>query len=479
MKLSIKENNLEQVDAHIKFVYEDNIKDDESLKVWVDKEAFGGKDEQIFYFTNSDASFTILVGLGKFEDLTKEKFTNAVAKSIKQINKLKAKTYVLNFIQAKQMCAGEVVTAFAEGVVLANYTFNKYKSQKDEHTSEGFIDGYPQEKKDKILEKLEHAINIAHSINFARNLVNEPPCEMYPEVLADIAVKEGQECGFEVEVFDEHKIQEMKMGAFWAVGKGSDRLPRFIIMRYNGDPENETCMGLVGKGLTIDTGGYSIKHATGMEAMKNDMSGSATVVGVMRAFALNKVKANVVAVVAACENTISGGSYKPGDLVTAMNGKTIEVINTDAEGRLTLADAITYITENEKVDKVVDIATLTGSVLAALGTNITGVISNNTEFYNDLEKAGKRTGEKFWRLPNDDSFKAQIKGDFADIKNSGGPYGGSITAGMFLQEFVGDTPWLHLDIAGTAWSKSNTDICPKGGTGVGVRTLYHLVVNNK
>ena len=215
-----------------------------------------------------------------------------------------------------------------------------------------------------------------------------------------------------------------------------------------------------------------------MDTMKSDMGGAAAVIGTMQALAKNKVQKNVIAVVAACENAISGGSYKPGDIIGSMAGKTIEVLNTDAEGRLTLVDAITYIIEKENVAKLVDVATLTGAVLVALGTEVTGVISNDDAFYDELLVAAKRSGEKFWRLPNDKCFKKLYKGSFAELKNIGGRNAGTITAGMFIEEFVQDKPWLHLDIAGTAWTDDGNDCTPKGGTGAPVKTLYELVVKH-
>ncbi len=328
-------------------------------------------------------------------------------------------------------------------------------------------------------EKIKEASNVADGIILARDLVNEPANILYPESLAKIALEIGKESGFEVEIFDEKQIEELGMKAFLEVAKGSVHKPRLIVMRYMGNKNSDEKVGLVGKGLTFDTGGYSLKPSTAMDTMKSDMGGAAAVIGTMKALAENKVEKNVVAVVAACENAISGGSYKPGDIIGSMAGKTIEVLNTDAEGRLTLVDAVTYIIEKEKVDKVVDVATLTGAVLIALGTEITGVLSNDDSFYDELLLASKRTGEKFWRLPNDKAYKKLYKGDFADLKNIGGRNGGTITAGMFIEEFVQDKPWLHLDIAGTAWTDSGNDVTPKGGTGAPVATLYELIVKHK
>ena len=266
------------------------------------------------------------------------------------------------------------------------------------------------------------------------------------------------------------------MHAFLEVARGSENPPRLIVMKYNGDSENkEDIIGLVGKGLTYDSGGLSIKSTAGMVTMKSDMGGAAAVIGAMSAITKLKAKANVVAVVATCENMISGKCYRPGDIINSMGGKTIEVLNTDAEGRLTLIDAVNYIIEKEHATKVVDIATLTGAVISALGITATGVVANNDFFYNRLEQASKICDEKVWRLPAFDEYKELIKSDIADLKNIGGPKAGTITAGLFIGEFVGEKPWLHLDIAGTSWSEKDSSYESKGGTGCGARLLYHLI----
>jgi leucyl aminopeptidase len=249
-------------------------------------------------------------------------------------------------------------------------------------------------------------------------------------------------------------------------------------MRYFGDTSNkDSILGLVGKGLTYDSGGYSLKPTDSMVNMKNDMGGSAAVIGAMCAVSAMKLKVNVVAVVATCENMISGAAYKPGDIIGSMAGKTIEIMNTDAEGRLTLADAVHYIIEKEKASRIIDIATLTGAALVGLGTTTTAVITNNDEFYSELKNASDISGEKVWQLPSSDEYKKLIKSDVADLKNTGGRWAGTITAGLFIGEFVKNKPWLHLDIAGTAWSDADKDYITKGGTGVGVRTLYYMAKN--
>ena len=474
--IQVKDISIDNFQGIINLVYEDqeiNNKVLENLKL---KKVFEGKSGQVFYKTTEDLNYEIFVGLGKFNELEKTDLINAVAKGVKQAEKLNINELGINFIKANGLCTGGITKSIVQGVKLASYKFDKYKGNKEAYNPNVTIVGAPKEKLEKMKLKIEEASNVADGIIVARDLVNEPANVLYPETLAKRAVEIGKESGFEVEVFDEKQIEDLGMKAFLEVGKGSVHKPRLIVMRYMGNENSDERVGLVGKGLTFDTGGYSLKPSASMDTMKSDMGGAAAVIGTMQALAKNKVSKNVVAVVAACENAISGGSYKPGDIIGSMSGKTIEVLNTDAEGRLTLVDAITYIIEKENVDKVVDVATLTGAVLVALGTEITGVLSNNDEFYEELVVAARRSGEKFWRLPNDKCFKKLYKGDFAELKNTGGRFAGTITAGMFIEEFVQDKPWLHLDIAGTSWTDAANDSTPKGGTGAPVSTLYELVV---
>lgn len=477
--IQVKDISIDNFQGIINLVYEDqeiNNKVLENLKL---KKVFEGKSGQVFYKTTEDLNYEIFVGLGKFNELEKTDLINAVAKGVKQAEKLNINELGINFIKANGLCTGGITKSIVQGVKLASYKFDKYNGNKEAYNPNVTIVGAPKEKLEKMKLKIEEASNVADGIIVARDLVNEPANVLYPETLAKRAVEIGKESGFEVEVFDEKQIEDLGMKAFLEVGKGSVHKPRLIVMRYMGNENSDERVGLVGKGLTFDTGGYSLKPSAYMDTMKSDMGGAAAVIGTMQALAKNKVSKNVVAVVAACENAISGGSYKPGDIIGSMSGKTIEVLNTDAEGRLTLVDAITYIIEKENVDKVVDVATLTGAVLVALGTEITGVLSNNDEFYEELVVAARRSGEKFWRLPNDKCFKKLYKGDFAELKNTGGRFAGTITAGMFIEEFVQDKPWLHLDIAGTSWTDAANDSTPKGGTGAPVSTLYELVVKHQ
>lgn len=478
MKISIKNVDLSTVEAMIIPVYEDKVNSCDYVENMKVSSKFKGKAGEVFYFTKEDngLKYGILTGLGKYEELSAEGLRNSVAKAIKKAKELKISTVGIKFTESKNICVGGTVKAIAEGTRLALYTFDKYKSNKKEYNVEVFISKVPEEKTEKATERLQEANNIIDGVITARNLVNEPANVIYPETLANEVVSIGKESGFEVEIFGEDEIKSLGMEAFLNVAMGSDKKPRFIVMRYMGDKNSDEIVGLVGKGLTYDTGGYSLKPNDSMKDMKSDMGGAAAVIGTLSALAKNNVKKNVVAVVAACENAISGGSYKPGDIVSSMAGKTIEVLNTDAEGRLTLADAVTYIIRKENVTKVIDVATLTGAALVALGETTTAVVSNNDEFYDKLVKASEKTGEHFWRLPSYNEYKKMIKSDIADLKNVGGRLAGSITAGLFVGEFVENKPWLHLDIAGTAWTSTPTsEYVVKGATGAPVRTLYYLV----
>ncbi|MGL5244276.1 MAG: leucyl aminopeptidase [Sarcina sp.] len=432
---------------------------------------------------NDDIQDIVILGLGKEKDIDKEKLRRAFGKVQKNIKQLKSEEVVIQVINIKGISIGDFIKIAYEGLNLSAYKFDKYKSDKEDekivniYFSGEVINDIKIKDYEYILEETK---NVIEAIYHSRDIVNEPANVIYPETLAIKTIEFGESYGFEVEIFNDIEIEDLGMEAFLSVGKGSDKKPRLIVMRYLGDEENsDRRLGLVGKGLTYDSGGYSLKPTDGMVTMKSDMGGAASVIGAMCAIAKNKLKINIVAVVAACENLISGNAYKPGDIINSMAGKTIEVLNTDAEGRLTLIDAITYIIRNEKVDEIIDLATLTGAAVVALGTDVTAVITNNSEFYSELENAMNITGEKMWQMPNFEDYKQLIKSDIADLKNIGGRYAGAITAGMFVGEFVENKPWLHLDIAGPAYIDTPWDYSSKGATGIGVRTLDELAKSRK
>ena len=369
----------------------------------------------------------------------------------------------------------EAVRAIAEGIVAGNFDADYYKSdRKDQQVHEATIVVGASEDQKALQSSLQQGIVVGESQNFARDLVNEPGNRMTPVIMAERAEKMCRETGLKCEIYGPEKIREMKMGAFWSVSQGSDEEPRLIVMKYEpaGAPANPT-LGLVGKGITFDTGGISIKPADGMEKMKYDMAGGAGMIGAMRAIALLKPNIRVIGIVCASENMPSGKAQKPGDVQIAMSGKSIEIINTDAEGRLVLADGLHYARQLGATH-LVDAATLTGACVVALASVHAGIFCNDEKYFEQFAEAVRRSGEKMWRLPVDDEYDELIKSDIADIKNTGGRWGGAVTAAMFLKHFVGETPWIHLDIAGTAWIEDSRAYIAKGPSGIPVRTLVEF-----
>lgn len=477
MKLNLVNNINKNYDVIVAFTYEN---DRESLKKQFSSEMFlidkvlekkefkGKKGEKsiITLAVNGHLTELIVVGLGKKDKTDNYELRRTVYSALQG---LKGKEFLViaDEIEASQ--------ALAETILISDYKFDKYKSKKKDDKEDvektfDFIGNI-------TVEALEEAKVLNEAVVITRDLVNEPSNVIYPETLATEAKINGDKYGFEVEIFEEDKIAELGMEAFLAVARAAHDRPRLIVMRYMGGNPSDEIIGLVGKGLTYDTGGLSLKPSTSMDTMKSDMGGAATVIGAMAAIAKCGIKKNVIAVIAACENSIGGNAYRPGDIIGSMAGKTIEVLNTDAEGRLTLVDAVHYIINNEKVSNVIDVATLTGAALVALGTTTTAALSNNEELYNKIDTAAKLSDERLWRLPNFPEYGKLIESKIADLKNTGGRYAGTITAGMFIEKFVGDTPWIHLDIAGSSWADAPYDFYTLGGTGQMVKTLFNFVKN--
>ena len=374
------------------------------------------------------------------------------------------------------------VRAAVEGVFIGDFDPDTYRSDRKDQSIQSFTLTIPAGADRKDIEAaFAEGVIIGESQNFARSLVNEPGNKLTPTVLGRRAALMAQEVGLVCEVHSTEKLHELKMGAFWSVAQGSAEPPALIVLRYT--PEGVTdgpVLGLVGKGITFDTGGISIKPADNMEKMKYDMAGGAAMIGAMRAIALLKPRVRVVAIVCAAENMPSGTAQKPGDVQTAMPlssekpGKTIEVINTDAEGRLVLADGLTYARQLGATH-LIDAATLTGAISVALGKITAGAFSNDDPTYDKFAAALQISGEKFWRLPLGDEYAELIKSDIGDIKNTGGRWGGAITAAEFLHTFAEDTPWIHLDIAGMAWVEDSRPYIAKGPSGIGVRSILEWV----
>jgi leucyl aminopeptidase len=377
------------------------------------------------------------------------------------------------FLAPENTKSEEAVKAIVEGAFVGDFDPDTYKSdRKDQKIHSATV--VAQGEQTKLQRAMDEGRIVGESQNFTRELVNEPSNRMTPTILADRARKMAQEVGLKFEVYGADKIKELKMGAFWGVAQGSDEPPTLIVLRYEpADAPSSPVLGLVGKGITFDTGGISIKPADGMEKMKYDMAGGAAMIGAMRGIALLKPKVRVTAIICATENMPSGKAQKPGDVQIAMSGKSIEIINTDAEGRLVLADGLCYARQLG-CTHLVDAATLTGAVVVALGYVNAGVFANNEKMFERFSRALDKAGEKFWRLPLDDEYKENIRSNIADIVNSGGRWGGAINAAMFLKEFAEDTPWLHLDIAGTAWMEENKPWIAKGPSGIAVRSLLEF-----
>ena len=486
MKISAKGKKCTEVQGLIISLFEERLESktteiNNMIEYLKSKEKFSGKEGETYTFTyNNEGNIQdiVLLGLGKEKDVTLEKIKENISKAYKQMKSLKNYDIVVKIPDTEDISEAEIAKAMTISLILSDYEFNKYKSDKEKVEVAVSIlgDNIKGVMVDLVEEFIKEGIDISKGIIIARDLVNEPANEMYPDILADAVKVLGKENGFDVKVYGEEKIEEFGMEAFASVAKGSSKEPKLIVMKYFGDKHNkDDVLGLVGKGLTYDSGGYSIKPTSSMDTMKSDMGGAAAVIGAISTIAKRKLKMNVIGVIAACENMISGNAYKPGDIIGSMSGKTIEVLNTDAEGRLTLADAVTYITKKENVNEVIEMATLTGAALVALGETTTAVITNDDELYNELESVSKYTGEKVWKLPTFPEYRELLKSDIADIKNIGGRNAGTITAGLFIEEFIDDgVSFLHLDIAGTAWTDSEKPYKGKGGTGVPVNTIYEL-----
>ncbi len=370
----------------------------------------------------------------------------------------------------------EAARAIAEGVLLADFDPDTYRSdRKDQSLASLSLIASERVDQAAVTAAFEQGVIAGEAQNFARALINEPGNVLTPTVLAERAAAMAAAQELTCEVYSTEKLKELKMGAFLGVAQGSEQPPALIVLRYEpeGAPE-DVCLGLVGKAITFDTGGISIKPADGMEKMKYDMAGGAAMLGAMQAIARLRPKVRVVSVICSAENMPSGRAYRPGDVLTAMSGKTIEVINTDAEGRLVLADGLHYA-KQLGATHLIDAATLTGAVSVALGLHNAGVFTNDEATLAKFMEGLKTSGEPFWQLPVTDEYREQIRSHIADLMNTGGRYGGASTAAAFLREFAGETPWLHLDIAGLAWLDDAKPWTAKGPSGIGVRSIVAWV----
>ncbi|HEU5351684.1 MAG TPA: leucyl aminopeptidase [Terracidiphilus sp.] len=418
----------------------------------------------------------LLVGLGKQAKVTVHSVRIAAGTALRACKPRGLRELALILPEKLEAPLHAMARAAAEGAIVGDFDSDTYRSDRKDLAVRSFTAVAPASADKSALEAaVAEGRIIAESQNFTRSLVNEPGNKLTPTLLGQRAAAMAAEVGLACEVRSTDKLHELKMGAFWSVSQGSAEPPALIVLRYEpaGAPEGPV-LGLVGKGITFDTGGISLKPADKMELMKYDMAGGAAMLGAMRAIALLKPRVRVLGIVCAAENMPDGAAQKPGDVQTAMSGKTIEVINTDAEGRLVLADGLHYA-KQLGATHLIDAATLTGAVVVALGALNGGAFSNNDEAYAKFASALDTSGENFWRLPVSDEYAEMIKSDIADIKNTGGRHGGAITAAEFLRAFAGDTPWIHLDIAGMAWLEDARPYMAKGPSGVAVRSILEWV----
>ncbi|MGL5314496.1 MAG: leucyl aminopeptidase [Peptostreptococcaceae bacterium] len=416
----------------------------------------------------------VLIGLGEKDKLSYRKLLNIIGDGYRLLKKEKVLNSAILFDQSNVASSEQLIRASVEAFVMADYKFDDYK--KKEHKTKKPKVEIIVDQLEKYKQVKEEAKILASANIISRILVNEPANILNPKSLAKEVRSLGEEKGFEVEILKLRDIERLGMESFLSVAKGSCNEPRFIIMRYLGNRESNEILGYVGKGLTYDSGGLSIKPTSSMVDMKTDMAGAAAVIGAICAISDAKLKTNVIGVVAACENMISGYSYRPGDIIGSMGGKSIFIGNTDAEGRLTLIDAMEYIVTKEKVSKVLDVATLTGAAIHCTGEAASVAICNDDNFYKEVNESFDLSGEQIWKMPIFDEYKELIKHHEADLTNTAGSPG-TITAGLFIGEFNGGLPWVHIDIAGTSWSKKDKGILSKGATGIATRPLYYLAKN--
>ncbi|WMN18827.1 leucyl aminopeptidase [Pseudomonas piscis] len=419
----------------------------------------------------------LLVGIGKDDELGDRPFRKIISGVLGTLKGLGGADAVLALdeVAVKGRDSYGKTRLLAETLLDGGYVFDRYKSQKAEARPLKKITLLTIKAAQAEVERAAtHAQAIASGMAFTRDLGNLPPNICHPSFLGEQAKALGKEFkGLKVEVLDEKKIKELGMGSFYAVGQGSEQPPRLIVMQYNGGKKSDKPFALVGKGITFDTGGISLKPGAGMDEMKYDMGGAASVFGTLRAVLELKLPINLVCILACAENMPSGGASRPGDIVTTMSGQTVEILNTDAEGRLVLCDALTYA-ERFKPQAVIDIATLTGACVVALGAHTSGLLGNNDELIGQLLSAGQQADDRAWQLPLFDEYQEQLDSPFADIANIGGPKAGTITAACFLSRFTKNMNWAHLDIAGTAWTSGGKD---KGATGRPVPLLTQYLLD--
>lgn len=437
------------------------------------KRLFQGDYLQAFFLKNSNEQIDLLIGLGDNECSSKEikEVTAKAVKEMKQHNICEFSIDIAEFIEKRGVFA---IREAAEGILLGDYE-GPFFGEKEKKELQVSLTGISKSELETAKKELEAGIHIGESVTWARDMVNMPGNHFKPLDFAGEISKKMENTGVDCELVNLKQLKKLGMKGLLAVGESSSNEPCFFIFRYLADPESKEITALVGKGVTCDTGGYCLKPSNSMLGIKGDMAGGAAVAGAVLALAKNKVKANVIGLIPMCENRIAPGSLVPGDVISSYGGKTIEICNTDAEGRLILADAVAYAVKKENVTRVLDIATLTGAVVNMFGFSTAGVVCDHESLFANFKEAYRLSGERYWRLPVYEEQERMIESKIADIKNMGESHCGTITAALFIKAFAGGKPWIHLDIAGTAWVDSPLfEYQSKGATGAGVTTLYYL-----
>jgi len=453
---------------------------DPIIREIVESKEFTAKEGSMSVIHNaagSNIKRVLLLGIGDKKNLEPEKTRNLTGKVVNKSKELAADEFVI--IPFKDI-DNEHISAIVEGIKLSDYSFSNYKKDED-RTELDQVRILTGKDLPAIKNSIKSSSVLSDAVIFTRDISNLPPNDCSPKVLANFSEKLSANSKIKVRVIKKKEMERCGFGGILAVGRGSSSAPNLIVIEYTGSAKNDKPIVVVGKAVTFDTGGISIKPSEKMEEMKYDKCGGCNVIGIMKAISDLDLKTNVIGIIPAVENMPSGDSYRPGDIIKMYNSKTVEVLNTDAEGRIILGDALAFAVKTFTPQLIIDMATLTGAAIIALGSNVAALMGNNRELVTKILEYSKQTGEKIWELPLFDDYKEQLKSSNADIKNIGGRGGGAITAAAFLSYFVDDIPWAHLDIAGTAWNQEGTKektYNPKGATGFGIRTIVKFIANH-
>lgn len=453
---------------------------DPIIREIVESKEFTAKEGSISVIHNTAGSGIkriLLLGMGDRKDLDPEKTRNLTGKVVIKAKEMASDEFVISPFKDID---NEHMSAIVEGIKLSDYSFSNYKKDED-RTELNQVRILAGKDLASIQQIIRYSSVLSDAVLLTRDISNLPPNDCSPEVLANFSEKLSGEPKIKIRVIEKKEMESYGFGGILAVGRGSSSAPKLIIIEYSGSTKDDRPIAVVGKAVTFDTGGISIKPSEKMEEMKYDKCGGCNVIGIMKAVSDLAFKKNVIGIIPAVENMPSGDSYRPGDIIRMYNKKTVEVLNTDAEGRIILGDALAFAVKTFAPQAIIDMATLTGAAIIALGSNVAALVGNNKELVTKILENSERTGEKIWELPLFDDFKEQLKSTNADIKNIGGRAGGAITAAAFLSFFVDSTPWVHLDIAGTAWNQEGTKertYNPKGATGFGIRTIVNFIANH-